>query len=295
MRELLVQTGGVSIRAPLTRAGRQPQPRRGLERFAVSIRAPLTRAGRHKAAQALAHTYNVSIRAPLTRAGRRGEYHVVTADSKFQSAPRSRERGDQNVSAVSLMARWFQSAPRSRERGDWRGVHHVGGASSGFNPRPAHASGATPTGFGSSFSEYVSIRAPLTRAGRQHFFLSLFRSSGFQSAPRSRERGDSLERMKRQVTSEFQSAPRSRERGDTEAPARKRAYSMFQSAPRSRERGDQAIKCGGACSARVSIRAPLTRAGRLRVFRPTGTPLLFQSAPRSRERGDARAGRCRLD
>ena len=60
----------------------------------------------------------------------------------------------------------FQSAPRSRERGDEE-MRVSRAIRAGFNPRPAHASGAT-------------VGQP----------LSALVAWVFQSAPRSRERGD---------------------------------------------------------------------------------------------------------
>ncbi len=131
----------------------------------------------------------VSIRAPLSRAGRRATHGLNSREPVFQSAPRSRERGDKRIDegskllGVSIRAPLsragrqrfsrhtfgssvFQSAPRSRERGDWcclfAWVTEVG-----FNPRPALASGATNSDQNFFATKCVSIRAPLSRAGRQ--------------------------------------------------------------------------------------------------------------------------------
>ena len=108
---------------------------------------------------------HVSIRAPLTRAGRQSAMIMLATLVAFQSAPRSRERGD-----------------RARFQGEL-GPHC-------FNPRPAHASGATRPIIGLALVGPVSIRAPLTRAGRQLAMVMLWNDMVFQSAPRSRERGD---------------------------------------------------------------------------------------------------------
>ncbi len=83
----------------------------------------------------------VSIRAPLRRAGRYRIDELLTELGKFQSAPRSEERGDKK--------RWFRA-----------------GARAGFNPRPAPKSGAMGAWQGYPQTVRVSIRAPLRRAGR---------------------------------------------------------------------------------------------------------------------------------
>src|SRR5258706_511878 len=104
---------------------------------------------------------------------------------EFQSAPRSRERGDHQMMTDTKRFCEFQSAPRSRERGDPSFVMLidrincfnprpalVSGATkqnpnhsrckSCFNPRPAHVSGATFFSWIRSITDTVSIRAPLT-------------------------------------------------------------------------------------------------------------------------------------
>ncbi len=108
----------VSIRAPLFRAGRFSQEWGFRGVGAVSIRAPLFRAGRCGSVQRPRDRYGgfnprpalssgaiairrlreelvfVSIRAPLFRAGRYQLPLRVCVEIKFQSAPRSFERGD---------------------------------------------------------------------------------------------------------------------------------------------------------------------------------------------------------
>ena len=249
----------------------------------VSIRAPLTRAGRQGLAWPSPYGRGVSIRAPLTRAGRLPFERLCHLAGMFQSAPRSRERGDTARNGGSQGPKPFQSAPRSRERGDGTG-RTIDRSHCCFNPRPAHASGAT------------------------NCASSVLGVSLFQSAPRSRERGDIVRILMVSLNPQFQSAPRSRERGDRRSvlipttmqvsirapltragrlpvhssPSRN---GSFQSAPRSRERGDSKCRpyrrltwsfnprpahASGATAAStleridsyVSIRAPLTRAGR---------------------------------
>ena len=62
----------------------------------------------------------------------------------FQSAPRARARGDLVKSAGLSVMKLFQSAPRARARGDSGALlrNRLRGTI-GFNPRPAHARGAT--------------------------------------------------------------------------------------------------------------------------------------------------------
>ncbi len=104
--------------APRSRERGDRGRRKGGEGDCVSIRAPLSRAGRHMSTGSIGKTAGVSIRAPLSRAGRPLSPQVAPPPSEFQSAPRSRERGD------------FKSSAQKRE-------------TSCFNPRPALASGAT--------------------------------------------------------------------------------------------------------------------------------------------------------
>jgi hypothetical protein len=156
----------VSIRAPPTRAGRptrvfiwvlligcfNPRPAHAggaTERLApthpcagVSIRAPPTRAGRPVVARVHRQRGQVSIRAPPTRAGRHGQRSEFAEWIAFQSAPRPRGRGDPAVRRGIVWKALFQSAPRPRGRGD-SPVSLANILCRSFNPRPAHAGGAT--------------------------------------------------------------------------------------------------------------------------------------------------------
>ncbi len=251
----------------------------------VSIRAPLTRAGRLSPVSDLDDQSLVSIRAPLTRAGRLFALLFISISAWFQSAPRSRERGDSNGRSLTTCLLAFQSAPRSRERGDRFApcdVAAVGSFQSAprsrergdpfnrsltefnnrFNPRPAHASGATLQSTDSAvcfnprpahaagrltaaIGVDVSIRAPLTRAGRPGALT--LRIVTFQSAPRSAAGRLCLSANRRSEM--FQSAPRSRERGDTLTRSTRctrdgQRRIAFQSAPRPRGRGDCGLPFG---------------------------------------------------
>jgi len=132
----------VSIRAPLSRAGRHAGAPSKTGRMRVSIRAPLSRAGRPPGTLVLFLPRPVSIRAPLSRAGRLGARVGYRSARTFQSAPRSHERGDAHF-----------CDPSRRQRG--------------FNPRPALTSGATIGREHDVARGEVSIRAPLSRAGRR--------------------------------------------------------------------------------------------------------------------------------
>jgi hypothetical protein len=74
-------------------------------------------------------------------------------------------------SSVVVGPAMFQSAPRSRDRGDGSGHSPRSDfiTPHGFNPRPGHATGATTRLAGlpaHAKSQLVSIRAPVTRPGR---------------------------------------------------------------------------------------------------------------------------------
>src|SRR2546425_29875 len=85
----------------------------------------------------------------------------------------------------------FQSALRPRGRSDSPKCDKPR-APGGFNPRSAHAGGATPSQARLAQVGAVSIRAPPTRAERP-FFPHLTPQSGeFQSALRPRGRSDVL-------------------------------------------------------------------------------------------------------
>ena len=178
-----------------------------------------------------------------------------------------------------------------------------------FNPRPGHATGATSHPAFPCIIHNVSIRAPVTRPGRHDNTRNCARHGKFQSAPRSRDRGDSDMRDFPSFFARFQSAPRSRDRGDRELISCPALLVEFQSAPRSRDRGDGGLyflaagygcfnpRPGHATGATttnpvgrpltdVSIRAPVTRPGRRKTHQSRNGLLLFQSAPRSRDRGD---------
>ncbi len=252
----------VSIRAPLSRAGRLTCELTGREvfwfqsaprsrerddecgRFAgdivpVSIRAPLSRAGRPLRVAGRIDSVVVSIRAPLSRAGRLLMPVLNSATAAFQSAPRSRERDD-----------------------------FLG------HPDPG--------------ADLVSIRAPLSRAGRHRVRHQLCQLQEVSiRAPLSRAGRLDPSRISWWFVM-FQSAPRSRERDDTPAGANSADALKFQSAPRSRERDDLGVPDALPSFSRVSIRAPLSRAGRLIPYVSATLYLLFQSAPRSRERDDCR-------
>ncbi len=178
----------VSIRAPVSRPGRPHpplrrqnkmcfNPRPGLAtgatralvqrqaRGTVSIRAPVSRPGRRRAKRIAGTSGDVSIRAPVSRPGRPGAAGFKVMLNTFQSAPRSRDRGDLLVPKLATMDDKFQSAPRSRDRGDVK-IGRLTLTGRRFNPRPGLATGAT-VGNGNVLQRLgVSIRAPVSRPGR---------------------------------------------------------------------------------------------------------------------------------
>ncbi len=111
--------------------------------------------------------------------------------------------------------------------------------------------------------------------------------AGFQSAPRSEDRGDTNGVAATSWFSLFQSAPRSEDRGDPMYRLTAvRPSSMFQSAPRSEDRGDLGRGSAAGAYLPVSIRAPIRGPGR-RIQEPSSIASTeFQSAPRSEDRGD---------
>ncbi len=158
----------------------------------------------------------------------------------------------------------FQSAPRSVERGDRRRSPQAHGSTVSFNPRPAQSSGATRSQCSRHPRREVSIRAPLSRAGRpsamtvsrsvhqrvsiraplsragRPWYVDACRESdrGFNPRPAQSSGATCGLRGHDIATRRFQSAPRSVERGDVTASEVDACASVFQSAPRSVERGD---------------------------------------------------------
>ena len=131
----------------------------------------------------------------------------------------------------------------------------------------------------------VSIRAPLLRAGRRTARPATHGSRTFQSAPRSCERGDTTPPAARRALGSFNPRPALASGATSFNSSICRLSAQFQSAPRSCERGDTlkaapvdgskgfnprpALASGAtpyvinvAAVGRVSIRAPLLRAGR---------------------------------
>ena len=251
----------VSIRAPVTRPGRPDIESAKRRVQLVSIRAPVTRPGRLGADDVDGVCPVVSIRAPVTRPGRHWTAGEREAAEQFQSAPRSRDRGDTRDWWAARQNEGFQSAPRSRDRGDPR--HFAAFAERNcFNPRPGHATGATRLPEVEKLCARVSIRAPVTRPGRPGNSREPRTDTMFQSAPRSRDRGDKPPPFGMMMPLVFQSAPRSRDRGDFAQATERLRPELFQSAPRSRDRGDLLLFVLFVPSGPVSIRAPVTRPGR---------------------------------
>ena len=155
----------VSIRAPVRRPGRlfgrSPRPRliwfqsaprsgdrgdyatsRVIEELVVSIRAPVRRPGRSAGKPAPARRIHVSIRAPVRRPGRSNSRKKRTLTMKFQSAPRSGDRGDVGRTEPTVQVTHSFNPRPGPETGA------IGGRSCRiqttwrFNPRPGPETGA---------------------------------------------------------------------------------------------------------------------------------------------------------
>ncbi len=156
----------VSIRAPVSRPGRLDGWLSGLTFEGVSIRAPVSRPGRPRTAR-LCSAAAWFQSAPRSRdRGDARALRLAKPPQLFQSAPRSRDRGDVNGTVCVDCKRAFQSAPRSRDRGD-HGARIPRHILTSFNPRPGLATGATRRRRAWRRWSRVSIRAPVSRPGRR--------------------------------------------------------------------------------------------------------------------------------
>ena len=251
----------------------------------------------------------VSIRAPVTRPGRPGGVGKSTLACMFQSAPRSRDRGDAPRRAghfglscfnprpghatgatpeqrCHLRIARFQSAPRSRDRGDTNS-HPPGRGPPCFNPRPGHATGATFQAGSKQIVALVSIRAPVTRPGRPKRRRSSAHSHTVSiRAPVTRP-GRLSWKSNHHPQVCFNPRPGHATGATLEQPTHHHLQVVSIRAPVTRP-GRRNPHAKRKHDPAVSIRAPVTRPGR-----PCGpvtvTPSpMFQSAPRSRDRGDLR-------
>ncbi len=194
----------------------------------------------------------VSIRAPLSRAGRLASAYSTSRRAGLQ----------------------FQSAPRSVERGDaWR--NRVGPPfSHRFNPRPAQSSGATCRGSPRSRTDQVSIRAPLSRAGRPAARRGAgLGVAGFNPRP-AQSSGATRDGRLRIGSDECVSirAPLSRAGRRVTAIALSTIWRVSIRAPLSRAGRRRIDRHRFAIVGRVSIRAPLSRAGRPACWRHATRP-----------------------
>ena len=162
----------------------------------------------------------VSIHAPLDRAGRPSVSTTSLRPCRFQSTPRSIERGDR----------------QRQDRGDARDYR-------GFNPRPARSSGATRQAADWNRGIDVSIHAPLDRAGRRPEILQRnWRRRVSIHAPLDRAGRPIPHLFPLTHCSRFNPRP-ARSSGATRAgEALIGAKRLFQSTPRSIERGDPSRK-----------------------------------------------------
>ena len=183
----------------------------------------------------------------------------------FQSAPRSRDRGDPQCADAPPDYEQFQSAPRSRDRGDLTSGFELPAVPC-FNPRPGLATGATSSANLCSADLRVSIRAPVSRPGRREGGKENKASAKFQSAPRSRDRGDGGVGENDLVRICFNPRPGLATGATSATPLQSKR-------------------------SKVSIRAPVSRPGRPPMCAAFLADVEFQSAPRSRDRGDVTTSR----
>ena len=142
-----------------------------------------------------------------------------------------------------VKADWFQSAPRSLERGDAHAILERAGIKS-FNPRPALSNGAT--------------------FKRCHSRSLLY---GFNPRPALSNGATRVCQRQYQEVSEFQSAPRSLERGDWPSEGALSTFRGFNPRP-ALSNGATPLHLGFEGRNAVSIRAPLSRTGRLDTAPP---------------------------
>ena len=159
----------------------------------VSIRAPLSRAGRHIDDTVENNSTVVSIRAPLSRAGRRWKVLASGRAGSFNPRPAQSSGATSAARTSAVRSSVFRSAPRSVERGDLITLD-VGCERERVSIRaPLSRAGRHGICVATARGKDVSIRAPLSRAGRRVVVQRVLRICSFQSAPRSVERGDAAD------------------------------------------------------------------------------------------------------
>ncbi len=111
--------------------------------------------------------------------------------AKFQSAPRSRDRGDRKPATLARAIVVSIRAPVTRPGRQFLRCEK-GHSGNSFNPRPGHATGATAR---LDATENLSRRfnpRPGHATGATMQPNAPHQPCGFQSAPRSRDRGDRI-------------------------------------------------------------------------------------------------------
>ncbi len=207
----------------------------------------------------------VSIHAPLRRTGRQGLIQSSSGRRRFQSTPRSEERGDQAYSAIQAYIKVSIHAPLRRTGRRYASRCCVDSHAFQSTPRSEERGDAVP-------SVQVHI------------------ASVFQSTPRSEERGDLG--MKPSASSlEFQSTPRSEERGDQGlGGARPGRPGRFNPRPAPKNGATSWFSPALGCRFGCFNPRPAPKNGATPgVKEPLFELLKFQSTPRSEERGDAGA------
>ncbi len=156
----------------------------------VSIRAPIQGPGRLNCFRKDVHRSSVSIRAPIQGPGRLLNERMGLATLLFQSAPRSKDRGDSGQTVLTVDA--LKVSIRAPIQGPGRriAIAQASNLVNCFNPRPDPRTGATRIGNLPDLPSAVSIRAPIQGPGRPFTAAHLPAWHEFQSAPRSKDRGD---------------------------------------------------------------------------------------------------------
>ena len=108
----------------------------------------------------------VSIRSPHKSKGRPIPTSKFLLDSKFQSAPLTKARGDRRYTADASIVYRFQSAPLTKARGDPYD-RSLRGNPWCFNPLPSQKQGETVGVVPSPYFDRVSIRSPHKSKGRR--------------------------------------------------------------------------------------------------------------------------------
>ena len=154
----------VSIRAPVTRPGRQVLRQQGAGGGLFQSAPRSLDRGDATSARCGSSPSRFNPRPGHSTGATRAFVHVSARDICFNPRP-GHSTGATAARLADLEPKMFQSAPRSLDRGD-TSARSKSRARLRFNPRPGHSTGATGAAARRRGSGLVSIRAPVTRPGR---------------------------------------------------------------------------------------------------------------------------------